>query len=71
MRRIETLKSGTEMVGNRTRAKVIKHKVAHPFKEAEFDIIYGEGISKISEIIDLGVKLELMDKAGAWFTVNG
>ena len=71
MRRIETLKSGTEMVGNRTRAKVIKNKVAPPFKEAEFDIIYGEGISKISEIIDLGVKLELIDKAGAWFTVNG
>ena len=59
MRRIETLKSGTEMVGNRTRAKVIKNKVAPPFKEAEFDIIYGEGISK------------LIDKAGAWFTVNG
>ena len=71
MRRIETLKSGTEMVGNRTRAKVIKNKVAPPFKEAEFDIIYGEGISKVSEIIDLGVKLELIDKAGAWFTVNG
>ena len=71
MRRIETLKSGTEMVGNRTRAQVIKNKVAPPFKEAEFDIIYGEGISKVSEIIDLGVKLELIDKAGAWFTVNG
>jgi len=58
------------MVGNRTRAKVIKNKVAPPFKEAEFDIIYGEGISKIGEIIDLGVKLELIDKAGAWFTVG-
>ena len=71
MRRIETLKSGSEMVGNRTRAKVIKNKVAPPFKEAEFDIIYGEGISKVGEIIDLGVKLEIIDKAGAWFTVNG
>ncbi len=71
MRRIETLKSGSEMIGNRTRAKVIKNKVAPPFKEAEFDIIYGEGISKVGEIIDLGVKLELIDKAGAWFTVNG
>ena len=71
VRRIETLKSGSEMVGNRTRAKVIKNKVAPPFKEAEFDIIYGEGISKVGEIIDLGVKLEIIDKAGAWFTVNG
>ena len=68
VRRVETLKVGSEMVGNRTRAKVIKNKVAPPFKEAEFDIIYGEGISKIGEIIDLGVKLELIDKAGAWFT---
>lgn len=71
MRRVETLKSGSEMIGNRTRAKVIKNKVAPPFKEAEFDIIYGEGISKVGEIIDLGVKLELIDKAGAWFTCNG
>ncbi len=70
VRRIETLKVGGEMVGNRTRAKVIKNKVAPPFKEAEFDIIYGEGISKIGEIIDLGVKLELIDKGGAWFTVG-
>ena len=70
VRRIETLKSGSEMIGNRTRAKVIKNKVAPPFKEAEFDIIYGEGISKIGEIVDLGVKLELIDKAGAWFTVG-
>ncbi|MBQ2617968.1 MAG: recombinase RecA [Oscillospiraceae bacterium] len=71
VRRIETLKSGGEMVGNRTRAKIVKNKVAPPFKEAEFDIIYGEGISKVGEIIDLGVKLELIEKSGAWFTVAG
>ncbi|MBQ6403048.1 MAG: recombinase RecA [Oscillospiraceae bacterium] len=70
VRRIETMKVAGEMVGNRTRAKIVKNKVAPPFKEAVFDIIYGEGISKIGEIIDLGVKLELIDKAGAWFTVG-
>ena len=71
VRRIETLKANGEMVGNRTRAKVVKNKVAPPFREAEFDIMYGEGISKIGEIIDLGAKLELIDKAGAWYTVAG
>ena len=71
VRRIETLKVNGEMIGNRTRAKVVKNKVAPPFREAEFDIMYGEGISKVSEIIDLAVKLELIDKGGAWFTVNG
>ncbi len=71
VRRIETLKVNGEMVGNRTRAKIVKNKVAPPFKEAEFDIIYGEGISKLGEIIDLGCKLEIIEKSGAWFTVNG
>ena len=71
VRRIETLKVGGEMVGNRTRAKVVKNKVAPPFREAEFDIMYGEGISKVGESIDLGVKLEIIDKAGAWYTCNG
>jgi recombination protein RecA len=70
VRRVETLKNGTEMIGNRTRAKIVKNKVAPPFREAEFDIMYGEGISKIGEIIDLGVKLDLIEKGGAWFTVG-
>ena len=71
VRRVETLKSGDEMIGNRTRVKIVKNKVAPPFKEAQFDVIYGEGISKIGEIIDLGVRLELIEKAGAWFTCCG
>ena len=70
VRRVESLKAGGEVIGNHTRAKVVKNKVAPPFKEAEFDIMYGEGISRVGEIIDLGVKLEIIDKGGAWFTIK-
>ena len=70
VRRIETLKVNNEYVGAKTRAKIVKNKVAPPFKEAEFDIMYGEGISRIGEIVDLAVKLDIIEKAGAWFTVE-
>ncbi len=68
IRRIQTLKQGEDSIGNRVKAKVIKNKVAPPFKQAEFDIMFGEGISKMGEIIDYGVKLDVVDKAGAWFS---
>ena len=68
VRRVEQLKgAGNEFIGSRTRAKIVKNKVAPPFKEAEFDIMYGEGISKIGEIVDLGVKFDILKKSGAWF----
>ena len=71
VRRIETLKDGQEAVGNRTRVKIVKNKVAPPFKQAEFDIIYGVGISREGSIIDLGVESEIVKKSGAWFTYEG
>ncbi len=71
VRRIETLKDGQEMVGNRTRVKVVKNKVAPPFKQAEFDIMYGQGISREGGLIDVGVEVGLVRKAGAWYTYEG
>ena len=71
IRRIETLKVGTEAVGNRTRVKVVKNKMASPFKQAEFDIIYGTGISREGSLIDFGVEHDIVKKSGAWYTYEG
>ncbi len=71
IRRITSIKDGENFIGNRTKVKIVKNKVAPPFKEAEFDIMYGEGISKFGEIVDIGVEQKVVDKSGAWFSYKG
>lgn len=71
IRRIGSIKKGDDVIGNETKVKVVKNKVAPPFKEAVFDILFGEGVSKLGEVIDMGVSYKLVDKAGAWYSYNG
>jgi recombination protein RecA len=68
IRRIEAIKEGQEVIGSRVRVKVVKNKVAPPFRQAEFDVLFNEGISKLGEIVDLGVEHHLIEKSGTWYT---
>ena len=71
VRKGEKITQGSDVVGNRTKVKIVKNKIAPPFKTAEFDILYGEGVSRLGTLIDMGVELDIVDKSGAWFSYEG